>query len=129
MAYSLFDLGGKGFINTVPGFHVGGIVAMTAIPVWYNSHVVMVPSNRPANGETVGQIIFQMTVRGIFTPQPWLDTLEGLKQIAQTEFVMYSGGPLAPLAGDRISEVTSLTSAIGPAEAGIIPARVPTREN
>lgn len=30
MDYSLFDVQGKGFINTFPGFHVGGSVAMTA---------------------------------------------------------------------------------------------------
>ena len=133
MDYSLFDLQGKGFINTFPGFHVGGIVAMTALPIWYDSHVVMVPSNRPANGEIMGQIMSQMPIRGVFTPptvlEELLDTPEGLKQIAQTDFVMYGGGPLAPLAGDRISEVTSLTSAIGSTEAGIIPARVPTKEN
>lgn len=132
MDYSLFDLEGKGFINTFPGFHVGGIVAMTALPIWYDSHVVMVPSNRPANGEIMGQIMSQVPIRGVFTPptvlEELLDTPEGLKQIAQTDFVMYGGGPLAPLAGDLISEVTSLTSAIGSTEAGIIPARVPTKE-
>ena len=133
MDYSLFDLQGKGFVNTFPGFHVGGIVAMTALPIWYDSHVVMVPSNRPANGEIMSQIMSQMPIRGVFTPptvlEELVDTPEGLEQIAQTDFVMYGGGPLAPLAGDRISEVTSLTSAIGSTEAGIIPARVPTKEN
>ena len=64
--YSLFDLDGKSFINTVLGFYVskshavgheslayqqvGGIVAITAFPIWYNSHVIMVPSDRPAKG-------------------------------------------------------------------------------
>lgn len=133
MDYSLFDLQGSGFINTFPGFHVGGIVAMTALPIWYDSHVVMVPSNRPANGDTMGQIMSQMLIRGVFTPptvlEEILDIPGGLEQISQTSFVMYGGGPLSPLAGDRISEVTSLTSAIGSTEAGIIPARVPTKEN
>lgn len=109
MAYSLFDLRGKGSINTVPGFHVGGIVAMTAIPIWYNSHIIMVPSNRLANGEIVGQIMSQMTVRGIFTPptvlEELLDTPEGLKRIAQTDLVMYEGGPLAP--DDRVCKWTT----------------------
>ncbi|KAK4693659.1 hypothetical protein P7C71_g3783, partial [Lecanoromycetidae sp. Uapishka_2] len=133
MDYSLFDLGGKGFINTFPGFHVGGMVAMTALPIFYNSHVVMVPSQKPANGEMMGQIMSQMPIRGVFTPptvvEELLETPEGLSQIARTEFVMYGGGPLAPAAGDRISQVTCLTSAIGSTEAGIIPARVPTRED
>ena len=82
MDYSLFDLQGKGFINTFPGFHVGGIVAMTALPIWYDSLVVMVPSNRPANGEIMGQIMSQMPIRGIFKPptvfEELLDIPEGL---------------------------------------------------
>lgn len=109
------------------------MVAMTALPIFYNSHVVMVPSQKPANGEMMGQIISQMPIRGVFTPptvvEELLDTSEGLNQIARMEFVMYGGGPLAPAAGDRISEVTCLTSAIGSTEAGIIPARVPTKED
>lgn len=100
---------------------------MTALPIWYDSHVVMVPSNRPVNGDIMGQVMSQMPIRGIF--EELLDILRGLEQIAQTDFVMYGGGPLAPLAGDHISEVTSLTSAIGSAEAGIIPARMPTKQN
>ncbi|KAF6237313.1 hypothetical protein HO173_004782 [Letharia columbiana] len=97
MDYSLFDLQGKGFINTFPGFHVGGIVAMTALPIWYDSLVVMVPSNRPANGEIMGQIMSQMPIRGVFkTPtvlEELLDTPEGLKQILQTDFVMETSSP------------------------------------
>lgn len=81
----------------------------------------------------MGQIMAQMPIRGVFTPptvlEELLDTPKGLEMIAQTEFVMYGGGPLAPSAGDRISKVTCLTSAIGSTEAGIIPARVPTKEN
>ena len=39
------------------------------------------------------------------------------------DFVMYGGGPPAPLAGDRISEVIGLTSAIGLTDAVIVSAR------
>ena len=85
---------------------------MTALPVFYTSHVVMVPSNRPASGAMMGEIMPQMPICGVFTPLPVLEELldmpEGLKQISQTDFVMYGVGPLASLAGDRISEVTSL---------------------
>ena len=56
----------------------------------------------------MGQIKSQMKVRGAFTSptvlEELLDTPDGLQQIAQTDLVMYGGGPLAPLAGDRISD-------------------------
>lgn len=71
---------------------------MTGLPIWYDSHVVMVPSNRPANGEIMGQIMSQMPIRGIFEPptvlEELLDISEGLKQILRTEFVMCGWGNL-----------------------------------
>ena len=75
MAYSLFDLRGKGFINTFPRFHVSESVAMTALPICYESHVVVVPFNRPANVEIVGQIMSQMPICGIFNPPIVLEEL------------------------------------------------------
>lgn len=106
---------------------------MAALPIYYNTTVVMMPTNRPANGEMLSEIMSQLPIAGMFTPptviEELLETRNGYNQLAQTKFIMYGGGPLAPLAGNRISEVTTLTSGIGSTECGIIPSLLPSKED
>jgi hypothetical protein len=65
----------------------------------------------------MGEIMTQMLIRGIFNSPTVLEALvdkpKGLDQIAETKFVMCGGGSSAVPAGDLVSEVTCLTSAIG----------------
>ncbi len=64
----------------------------------------------------MSEIMAQILIRGIFKSptvlEDLLDKPKGLDQIAETKFVMCGDGSLAVPAGDRVSEVTCLTSAI-----------------
>ncbi|KAK7885322.1 hypothetical protein LTR67_010500 [Exophiala xenobiotica] len=132
MDYSLFDLAGNYFVNTFPGFHVGGMVAMAALPLYYNTAIVMVPHDQPANGQMLAQILSQVPARAIFSPptviEELLETTDGFNKLAKLDFIMYGGGPLSPMVGQTISESTLCVSVIGSTECGIIPARVPPKE-
>ncbi|KAI1621302.1 hypothetical protein EDD37DRAFT_581368, partial [Exophiala viscosa] len=132
MDYSLFDLDGNYFVNTFPGFHVGGMVAMAALPIYYNTAIVMVPHDQPANGQLLAQVLSRVIARAIFSPptviEELLETTDGSNKLAKLDFIMYGGGPLSPMAGQSISESTLCVSVIGSTECGIIPARVPPKE-
>ncbi len=62
------------------------MVAMTALPIFSNSHLVMVHSTTPINGEIMGEIMAQILIRGVFTSptvlEELLDKPEGPNQIA-----------------------------------------------
>ncbi len=73
------------------------MVAMTALPIFSNSHLVMVPSTTPANGEIMGEIMAQMLIRGIFKSptvlEELLDKPKGLDQIAEQNSSCAVAGP------------------------------------
>ena len=73
------------------------------------------------------------TLRGIFAAPALFEQLlqepEGLKQLSGLDWILYTGGPLSPAAGDALSEVTDVCQIYGQTETGVIAALVPTREN
>lgn len=107
--------------------------SQVVMPILYNSTLVMFPPEKPATGEITSAIMSQMRVRGIFCPPAVLEQLVrtplGLEQAAGLDFAMYSGGPLAPFAGDRLSKVTDVCQVYGQTETGIIPSLFPRREH
>lgn len=134
MDYSLYTFDDNGrFICSFPPFHIAGMHSQVVMPIFYNATLVMFPPEQPATGEVVSKIMSQMKVRGIFCPPAVLEQLVrvpgGLEQAAGLDFAMYSGGPLAPFAGEKLSSVTDLGQVYGQTETGIIPSLLPLRSN
>ncbi|KAK4921315.1 hypothetical protein LTR66_016682, partial [Elasticomyces elasticus] len=53
----------------------------------------------------------------------------GLQMAANLDFVIYTGGPLSPAAGDALSKATDVCQLYGQSETGVIAALVPRRED
>ena len=53
----------------------------------------------------------------------------GLEQAKALDFAIFTGGPLAPAAGDALSQVTDLCQIYGSTETGVTPALVPLPQN
>ena len=103
------------------------------MPILYSATLVLFPPEKPATGEILSAIMSQMRVRGAFCPPAVLEQLvrvpRGLEQAAGLDFIMYSGGPLAPFAGELLSKVTDVSQVYGQTETGIIPSLFPRREH
>ena len=122
------------FICTFPPFHVAGMLGLVVFPILYNSTVAVPPADTPASGEVCSAMLAAIpNVRGMFCPPTVLEQLvrvpAGPSQCSDLHFAMFSGGPLAPFAGNALSKLTTLFSVIGSTETGTIPALVPAREN
>jgi thioester reductase-like protein len=109
-----------------------GLHVYAAVPVFYNCTLVLGPSTKPPSGELVSQIMKLQRLKSIYTAPAVLEGLViergGLEQASQLDFVMFSGGPLSPSAGDSLSKVTDVCQVIGQTETAIIPALVPERD-
>jgi acyl-coenzyme A synthetase/AMP-(fatty) acid ligase len=53
----------------------------------------------------------------------------GLDQAKDLDFAIFTGGPLAPAAGDALSKVTDLCQIYGSTETGVTPALIPLPQN
>ena len=53
----------------------------------------------------------------------------GLDQAKELDFAIFTGGPLAPAAGDALSKVTDLCQIYGSTETGVTPALIPLPQN
>jgi len=104
------------------------------LPLLYNSVVVVPPPRRPATGDSCLEIMRHLEqrslpVRALLVPPSVLEQLvqerDGLPQASKLDFVMFTGGPLAPSAGDLLSQVTDICQLIGSTETGPIPGLVP----
>ncbi|TKA57030.1 hypothetical protein B0A49_10497 [Cryomyces minteri] len=136
--WSLFNYENRGcFLSSFPPFHATGMIAM-ALPLLYNSVIVVPPPDRPATGESCLEIMHVLerhhrTLRGLLVPPTVLEQLvqepDGLQQTSKLDFVMFTGGPLAPSVGDRLSKVTDICQLIGSTETGPLPGLVPERKN
>ncbi|KAI9818373.1 MAG: putative NRPS-like protein biosynthetic cluster [Pycnora praestabilis] len=119
------------FHSAFPPFHVAGIGAMCCLPVFGNSTVVLPPPEKPASGELLNQIMERTDLRALYVPPTVVEQLlqepGGLEKAAKLDFVLSTGGPLSPSAGDRLNAVTDLGQFIGSTEVGIIPVLVPER--
>lgn len=77
--------------------------------------------------------MLQYELRAIFCAPALLEQLlqepKGLEQAKRLDFILYTGGPLSPSAGDRLSRVTDICQLYGQTETGVIAALVPLREN
>ncbi|KAK5172165.1 uncharacterized protein LTR77_003803 [Saxophila tyrrhenica] len=120
------------YYNTFPPFHIAGIIAQGTIPILYSTTVLLGPVHRPPSGEICNDILKQVKIHSIYTPPTVLEQLllepDGLGRAGQCDFIIFSGGPLAPSTGDMVAKVTDLGQYIGSTEIGIIPGILPSPE-
>ncbi|KAH0841821.1 hypothetical protein FOPE_06639 [Fonsecaea pedrosoi] len=125
------------FISSFPPFHATGMIA-GMLPLMYNSIAVVPPPDRPTTGEMCLAMMRyleqqQYRLRGLLVPPTVIEQLaqesEGLDYVSNMDFVMFTGGPLAPSVGDRVSQKTDICQLIGSTETGPIPGLVPSRSD
>jgi thioester reductase-like protein len=131
--YATFDTADCAYYyNTFPPFHIAGIIAQGMIPILYNTTVLLGPIHKPPSGEICNEILKRMPIHSIYTPPTVLEQLllepGGLERAGQCNFIIFSGGPLAPSTGDQVAKVTDLGQYIGSTEIGIIPGICPSPE-
>lgn len=129
--YATFDTANcELYYNTFPPYHIAGIIAQGMIPILYNTTVLLGPIHKPPSGEICNEILKQKNIWSIYTsPTPLEQLLHedgGLERAAKLDFIIFSGGPLAPSAGDKIAPVVDLGQYIGSTEIGIIPGILPS---
>jgi thioester reductase-like protein/aryl carrier-like protein len=107
--------------------------ALTNVIILFNATVVLGPPNKPPTGELLVQVMQAYKLRAIWCPPTIIEQLlqepSGLQEAALLDFIMYTGGPLAPFSGDQLSQVTDICQVIGSTETGLQFALVPSREN
>ncbi|KAK5024923.1 hypothetical protein LTS07_008301 [Exophiala sideris] len=137
--WSLFSFEDRDFfISSFPPFHATGMIA-GMLPLMYNSICVFPPPDRPATGAICLGMLeclhrLSLRVRGILVPPTVVEQLileedNGLEHCSRLDFVMFTGGPLAPSVGDRLSQYADICQLIGSTETGPIPGLVPRRED
>ncbi|KAI1619274.1 hypothetical protein EDD37DRAFT_217483 [Exophiala viscosa] len=137
--WSLFSFEDRDlFISSFPPFHATGMIA-GMLPLMYNSICVFPPPDRPATGAICLGMLecldrLNLRVRGVLVPPTVVEQLileedKGLDYCSKLDFVMFTGGPLAPSVGDRLSQVADICQLIGSTETGPIPGVVPRRED
>ncbi|KAK5147071.1 hypothetical protein LTR04_000921 [Oleoguttula sp. CCFEE 6159] len=97
------------------------------------STVVLGPPERPATGDMVCEIMRHFPLRAVSCAPSILEQIVqedgGLRMAGNLDFVIYTGGPLSPAAGDTLSKVTDVCQLYGQSETGVIAALVPRRED
>ena len=111
---------------------------MGMLPLIYQSIIVIPPPDRPATGDCCLEMIRNLQREGHFpramlvaptVVEQMVQEPGGLDEASKLDFVMFTGGPLAPSIGDRLSQVTDICQLIGSTETGPVPNLVPERKN
>lgn len=106
---------------------------MTIMPVFYNCTVALGPPEKPPSGELVSKAMKLINIRAAWCPPSVIEQLVdlpgGFEQAASLDWIMYTGGPLAPAAGDRLCRVTDVCQLYGSTETGPHLPLVPLPEN
>ncbi|KAH7062198.1 hypothetical protein B0J12DRAFT_229495 [Macrophomina phaseolina] len=106
----------------LPFFHTMGII--TILKSIYSGPLILPPPGKIPTAELAMDILqLKKPWSGLFAPSVLEDiseTTKGLTALSTMRFVFFAGAPLAKEAGDRITQVTNLTSMIGSTEACFI---------
>ncbi|KAL0258295.1 putative NRPS-like protein biosynthetic cluster [Diplodia seriata] len=109
----------KPLFTMLPFFHTMGII--TILKSIYCGPLILPPPGRMPTAEMAMDMLrLKKPWSGLFAPSVLEDISEtphGLEALATMEYVFFAGAPLAKEAGDRITQVTRLTSMIGSTEA------------
>ncbi|CAH0044772.1 unnamed protein product [Clonostachys solani] len=133
-SYNLLEFEGGGkFFNPFPPFHLAGLFAMTIMPIFYSCTVTLGPPEKPPSGDILSRAMKQLNIRAAWCPPTVIEELVdlpgGFDQASTLDWIMYTGGPLAPRVGDRLCHVTSICQLYGSTETGPHIPLVPLPEN
>ena len=105
---------------------------MTYVPLFYTSTVLLGPTGKPPTGKLLSDVMKAQETRAAWCPPTVIEQLleipGGFEQAAKLDFIMYTGGPLAPAAGDKLCQVTDICQLYGSTESGTQITLIPTRE-
>lgn len=103
------------------------------MPIFYNCTVTLGPPEKPPSGEVFSKAMKQLHIRAAWCPPTVIEQLValpgGFEQAATLDWIMYTGGPLAPAVGDRLCHVTDVCQLYGSTETGPHVAMVPLPGN
>lgn len=101
-----------------PFFHIMGLYNLFA-PVLFGMPFLLSP-DRPMTTELFSQIVREKNIESGFISPFILEELSstdaGMETLSKFTKIVFSGAPLAPAIGDRISQVTHLQTVIGSSE-------------
>ncbi|OAA57976.1 Male sterility, NAD-binding protein [Niveomyces insectorum RCEF 264] len=132
-SYELLNrLAGERLFNPFPPFHAS-LFAMSIMPVFYPCIVTTGPPEKPPSGALLNRAMQMLTIRAAWCPPAIIEQLVdqpgGFEQVAKLDWIMYTGGPLAPAVGDRICRVTNVCQLYGSTETGPHLSLVPLPKN
>ncbi|RYP10073.1 hypothetical protein DL765_008227 [Monosporascus sp. GIB2] len=102
-------------------------------PILNNASPVLGPPNMLPDGNLLRNVRLHNKLRVIVVPPSVIEQIlqepNGIDLFKDVEFVCYSGAPLNPAAGDRLSKVTDSVSVYGSTETFLIPELALARED
>ena len=112
-----------------PPFHSAGFQTKVMVPLYTNAIPVFGPSLRPPSGALSAEIIRTLKVRGCLLPpsvaEQLLHETDGRKCFQQLDIFCFAGGPLSPVTGDTISQLTMISQFYGSTELSQVRQLVP----
>lgn len=106
---------------------------MTIMPIFYTCTVTMGPPEKPPSGDILSKAMKSLNIRAAWCPPTVIEQLValpgGFEQATSLDWIMYTGGPLAPAVGDKLSKVTDVCQLYGSTETGPHIAMVPLPAN
>ncbi|CAG8197552.1 unnamed protein product [Penicillium salamii] len=112
---------GKIFLSASPFFHLMGLFNIVA-PVMFGTPFLLCP-DRPLSTELLAQIMDEKSPETAVSPPYVLEEISstdaGMETLKKFHGIVFGGAPLAPSAGDRISEFVHLEAVLGTSECGV----------
>ncbi|KAI4218683.1 MAG: hypothetical protein L6R36_008811 [Xanthoria steineri] len=111
--------------ETLPPFHMGGILCSLAIPLYYEQTILWPPAGRPVSVDLVEDILDNVKIGSCVLPPSILEEMSqsqaSLDRLRKLEYAAFGGGPLAKTAGDTVSQYTRVRNIMGSSESDMMP--------
>ncbi|KAL2205187.1 acetyl-CoA synthetase-like protein [Sarocladium strictum] len=116
-----------------PPFHAAGAMLSGVYPILCDYTLIWGPSDRPLNAALAEEAINMSGADSSLLPPSILEdmakTNSGLDVLGTLKSVTYGGGPLHPVAGDKVSKVTRLCNIYGSTETLLLPGQITSKED
>ncbi|KAL8948969.1 MAG: hypothetical protein Q9222_004891, partial [Ikaeria aurantiellina] len=111
--------------QTLPPFHIAGILCSLSIALYNELIPVWPPAGRPISLDLFEDAVDNISLDGCLVPPSVLEEVsqsqDSLERLRKLKHVGFGGGPLATSAGDTISQYTRILNIIGSSESGYMP--------
>ncbi|KAL8707220.1 MAG: hypothetical protein Q9220_007714 [cf. Caloplaca sp. 1 TL-2023] len=112
-------------LQTLPPFHVAGILCSLSIALYHEIIPVWPPAGRPISLDLFDDAVDNLRLDGCLVPPSLLEEVSqsqaSLDRLRRLKYVGFGGGPLAASAGDIISQYTKPLNILGSSESGFLP--------